>query len=122
MISLAAINETYSKMSNEALIHLANTKGICLTDEAVFILRRAYLIRGLDTSVFKRIIRTKSGVEEHHAEEIVLNEYEDSMNSIMNYVDYQKKCGKTNEEVLNLLNTMGLDEIILQSFGVVKYV
>jgi len=110
MIDIALIKENYSRMSDEQLIHLAQTEGQDLTSEALPLLHEEFLNRKLDTTIFGTLDDNKKAQQKRNIQEAQNNASNEFIKSIWTYAFNEKKKGTTDEEIRKGIIERGLDE------------
>src|SRR5665647_2252778 len=110
MIDIALIKENYSRMSDEQLIHLAQTEGQDLTSEALPLLHEEFLNRKLDTTIFGTLDDNKKAQQKRNIQEAQNNASNEFIKSIWTYAFNEKEKGTTDEEIRKSIIERGLDE------------
>lgn len=110
MIDRKIIKENYSRMTDAALLHLAQTEGQYLTPEALELLHEELLQRQLDTAVFDVIKDDKIALKKSNIDGAKEGASNDFIKAIWVYVFNEKELGISDEEITKGLLARGLDE------------
>lgn len=109
MIDPAIIREKYSQMTDEQLMHLAQTEGTELTNEALSALHDEFLSRRMDTSVFGGVESAKTDRRQHNIQKVKESATNEFTQAVWAYAFDEKAAGATDEAIRKGLAGFGLD-------------
>jgi len=110
MINPAIIRENYAQMTDEQLMHLAQTEGQDLTSEALSALHDEFLSRNLDTSVFGTVQDNKTIRQQNNIQKVKESAANEFTQAVWTYALDEKAGGATDEDIRKGLAAYGLDE------------